>query len=99
MKNYLKHFLIAGALLMSCWRLSATSLDVLEEMAQQEAIGYMQAHNLSIQHGPAILSGSFKEIVLSASFIENGKQKIITFRIEPNYDKNSKLPIKSVKIQ
>jgi hypothetical protein len=99
MKLNVKCVLIVGVLAIMTPRGTATSLDVLEEMAQQEAIGYMKTHNMDIQHGPAILSGSFKEIVLSASFIEKGEQKVITFHINPNYDKNGSLPIKSVKIQ
>ena len=53
----------------------ATSLDVLEEQAQQEAVDYMRPRGWDVQHGPAIISGSFQKIVLQASFFENGRQK------------------------
>ena len=77
---------------------TATSLDVLEEWAQQEVIGYMQEHGMEIQHGPAIVSGSFEKIVLRASFFRNGKQKIATFVIDPTWDEGT-LPIRSVTIR
>jgi hypothetical protein len=79
-------------------QVEATSLDVLEEQAQREVVDYMNDHNLSIVHGPAILSGSFKQIVLTATFLEDGRYRTATFVIDATW-KEGRLPIKSVKIQ
>ena len=85
--------------LASAFPLKATSLSVLEEQAQQEAIAYMQEHGMSVQHEPAIVSGSFQKIVLRASSLKGGHQKILTFVIDPNWDGQGRLPIKSVTIR
>src|SRR4051794_31266839 len=84
--------------LASAFQVKATSLDVLEEQAQQEVVAYMQEHGFDVQHGPAIVSGSFEKIVLTASFFKNGKQKVATFVVDPNWDQG-RLPIKSVTIR
>jgi hypothetical protein len=77
-------------------QVGATSLDTLEEMALYEVTDYMKSHNMPIQHGPAIISGSFKRIVLEATFVtETGGQKTVTFVKDPN---NRNLGFKSMKI-
>ena len=77
----------------------ATSLDVLEETAQQEVVDYMNGHKMDIEHGPAIISGSFKQIVLEATFRKSrGGQGVATFVIDANWNENARLPIKSVQI-
>jgi hypothetical protein len=92
-------FTLGLATLNTPLELRATSLDILEEMAQEEVAVYMQAHAMDIQHGPAVVSGSFKRIVLQASFIEAGVQKVATFVVDPTYDKQGRLPIRSVTIR